>query len=121
MARGSNELAFDAPREEVWLAIANAMSDLRYKIRESDPETGYIEASAGATFLSWGQHLRISLSESDGVVVVSVSSRTYWFQLVDWGDGARRRREILERTQSLLVSHEPTESSFADGAPANTS
>ena len=86
-------MRFPATREQISQACLEAVRQSGFKVRESDPAAGQINARARVNF-------RFYLDTEDGVAITSTSR--YPLTLVDWGKNRWNVERIFTRMESLL-------------------
>ena len=93
-------MRFPGTREQISQACLEAVRQSGFKVRESDPAAGQINARARVNFRSWGENIQVYLDTEDGVAITSTSR--YPLTLVDWGKNRWNVERIFTRMESLL-------------------
>ncbi len=82
------------PKDETFEALVQVLPTVKgMKVKGADPASGQIDASAGLSIWSWGERIRIGVTDAAGGSVVSISSGNK-AQLVSWGKNKRNIAEI---------------------------
>ena len=100
--QGGTEVEFDRAPAEVFEAMVRALPEARMKLKSSDAATHHIEATTGMSLASWGENIRIDLSEAaPGRTRATISSANK-AQLVSWGKNKKNLDKIVEKTRAQL-------------------
>jgi len=87
----------------VFKEALNVLAALGFKVENCDESNGTIEAKKGASFRSWGEHIKISVTPSDGGAQVHVESHVK-YQVVDYGKNKENVQKILTELDSRVLS-----------------
>ncbi len=96
-------MTFPAGGDEVFRACMRAVSQCGFRIAESNPEAGQIEARAGMSMRSWGERITITTSAAGRV---DIKSSCRWIQLVDYGKN-KANVNVLFSALGLLMPPQP--------------
>ena len=92
------------PKDSTFDALMRSLPGIKgMTVKASDPTSGHIEASTGVTWKSWGEKIRIDVTDQAGGSVVSVSSGNK-AQLVSWGKNDTNLAQIEAAVRSALGS-----------------
>lgn len=102
-ASHQRSMTFPAGRDEVFRACMKAVSQCGFRIAESNPEAGQIEARAGMSMRSWGERITITTSAAGRV---DIKSSCRGIQLVDYGKN-KANVNALFSALGLLMPPQP--------------
>jgi hypothetical protein len=85
---------YHVARNLVFKEAINVLNALGFKIENCDESNGAIEAKKGASFRSYGEHIKISVTSSNGESQVQVESQVK-YQVVDYGKNRENVQKIL--------------------------
>jgi hypothetical protein len=94
---------YHVARKLVFKEALNVLNVLGFKVENCDEISGVIEAKKGASFRSWGEHIKISITLSDGGSKVHVESHEK-YQVVDYGKNKENVQRILTELDNRLLS-----------------
>ena len=92
-------MTFPAGRDEVFQACMRAVSQCGFRVADSDPETGQIEAKARMGMRSWGENITINIS-AEGRADIKSSCRG--IQLIDYGKNKANVNALFSALGLLL-------------------
>jgi len=92
---------FNYPYEKVFGEAEGALKDAGFKVKNADKGKGVIEASAGMSWKSWGEKIKVSIRKSGEGTEVEIESREK-AQLVDYGKGSENIRKFFEALKKRL-------------------
>ena len=97
------EKTFNRSFDVVFKRCKEALEELELEIDSSSKAKGFIEASTGSSFLSWGEDIEISIrsiSEKKTKVIVESSASA---QVFSWGKNDSNESAIIEKLTELLA------------------
>lgn len=94
---------FNYPYEKVFGEAENALKDAGFKVKNTDKGKGVIEASAGMSWKSWGEKIKVTIRKSEGRegAEVEIESKEK-AQLIDYGKGSENIRKFFEALKKRL-------------------
>jgi uncharacterized RDD family membrane protein YckC/ribosomal protein L40E len=105
MTRETGEIDLPYPKDAVFRAVSEAVASIKgFKAKSADKLSGDLEGTIGAGFFSWGEEIRITVSETGrqwSKVTISSSSRvrtTAW----DYGKNRKNIEALLEGISRIL-------------------
>jgi hypothetical protein len=98
-ASHQRNMTFSASRDEVFQACMKAVSQCGFRIAESNPEAGQIEAKARMGMRSWGEHITITASTAGRV---DIKSSCRWIQVIDYGKNKANVNALFSALGLLL-------------------
>lgn len=79
-------MQLDVSAEDAFAACIDILAGFEFKITASDERGGTIEAKVPISMKSWGETILIGItSVSPRSCRVSLTSKSMWFTLADWG------------------------------------
>ncbi len=94
-----DSMTFPAGRDEVFQACMKAVSQCGFRIAESKPGAGQIEARTRMGLRSWGENITITVS-TEGTADIKSSCRG--IQVVDYGKNKANVNELFSALRLLL-------------------
>ncbi|MGA2935205.1 MAG: RDD family protein [Methanomicrobiales archaeon] len=105
MTREIHEFEFPYPKDAVFRAVSGAVTSIKgFTVKSADVLSGNLEGTVGVGFFSWGEEIRITVSEISHVrskVTISSASRirsTAW----DHGKNRKNIEALLEGISRIL-------------------
>ena len=98
-ASHQRSMTFPAGKDEVFQACMKAVSQCGFRIAESHPEAGQIEARAKIGMRSWGERITITTSAAGKV---DIQSTCRWIQIVDYGKNKANVNALFSALGLLL-------------------
>jgi len=99
VASHQGSMTFPASRDEAFEACTKAVSQCGFRIAESNPEAGQIEARTRMGLRSWGERITITIS-AEGRADIKSSCRG--IQVVDYGKNKANVNALFSALGSLL-------------------
>jgi RNA polymerase subunit RPABC4/transcription elongation factor Spt4 len=105
MAFKSNATIYNAPMENVWQALEETCSSLKWSITARKPEQGLLEVKSRASVLCpLGVCLNIRLTAVDQYKTQIHTEAKSRGQMVDYGQSSREIKRLLETFSKIVVS-----------------
>ncbi|MBQ19696.1 MAG: hypothetical protein CMD31_02970 [Flavobacteriales bacterium] len=92
---------FNSSYDKVFKACISALDKLNMSVEYFNKNSGIIEASTKATFLSWGEDIKIHIIREGGRTVVKVKSDAS-AQLISWGKDSKNENDIIDALKKKL-------------------
>ena len=89
------------PKPQTFDALLRALPSIGMKIKEADPATGHIDASTGISLASWGEKIRVDVTDGANGSLVNVSSGNK-AQLISWGKNNKNIDQIEQALHQAL-------------------
>jgi hypothetical protein len=102
MSWHSNTKNYSVSKDVVFKETLNALNTLKIKTEKSDEPNGIIEAKVGASLLTWGHWIKISITPSKEGSSVYVESRAK--QLVSYGKDEENVNKIFAELDRRIPS-----------------
>ncbi len=96
-----SSMTFPVGRDEVFQACMKAVSQCGFRITQSNPEAGQIEARARMGLRSWGENITITVSP-EGRADIKSSCRG--IQVIDYGKNKANVNALFSALGLLLPS-----------------
>lgn len=106
MASSRMTATFARPPDEVWEAVAGAVTGIGIgaSVAEMRQQDRWLKAFVSISFWSWGEVLELTVRPHDGGSQVTVESKSRFpLTLVDWGKNSRNVAGVLGRLKALVA------------------
>ncbi|MDQ4144444.1 MAG: hypothetical protein M3198_11995 [Actinomycetota bacterium] len=97
----TQEFQVPHPKDRTFDALVSSLPAIKMTIKAVDPASGHIDASTGVSWKSWGERIRIDVSEQGDGSVVRVSSGNK-AQLISWGKNDSNLQDIQNALYQAL-------------------
>jgi hypothetical protein len=100
---------FDAPPDNVFMAVQAAAQQVAKKVEGVDPQNRTLYFNTGMSLWSWkGQNVSVSVTDAGGgrsqlQVGAQIDRRgANKLQVIDWGEGGRVAKKLIAKTREQL-------------------